>query len=184
MRYLIYLVLANPLLSYAAEEAAHHGGGWNSFLFKLVNFVVFVLLLYKFSKKPLAEALKRRRLNVERRLKEAKEAERRARELLREYEEKVKNVEKEMEEIKRRYIEEGEKEKERIIEEAKREVERIRKEAEELITQEFKKAEEALRAKSVDIAVSLAMEILKRETREDDHKRLSEEFLKLLEVKS
>ncbi len=184
MRYLVYFLLANPVVSFAAEEAAHHGGEWKSFLFKLINFVVFVLLLYKFSKKPLAEALRRRRLNVERRLREAKEAERRARELLREYEEKVKNVKEEMEEIKRRYIEEGEREKERIIEEARREVERIRKEAEELISQEFKKAEEALRAKSVEIAVSVALEILKRETNKDDHKRLSEEFLKLLEVEN
>ncbi len=169
-----------PFLLFSAEEGVSHGGEWKSFVFKLINFIIFLLLLLKFSKKPISNLLKERKKAIQEKLKEARAALEEAETTLEEYKKRIANLEAEMEEIKKRYVEEGEREKKRLIEEAKREVERIKKEAEELIEEELRKAEETLRKRGVEIALEVAESILRKKTTKEDNKRLVQEFLTLV----
>ncbi len=175
------LGLLIPLSLFAGEAAeSHPHGEFHSFILKVVNFAVLVFLVWKFSKKPISNALKNRSKAVAEKLEEAKKALEEAEKALMEYQERLKNLEEEMKRIKEKYIEEGKRERDRLIKEASIEVERIKKEAEKIIEDEMKKAEEILKGKGVQIALEMAREILKKNITEKDHKRLIDEFLELV----
>ena len=91
---------------------------WWDLGFKIFNFVVLVLLLYWFGKKPLVSLLKRRQESIKQAIEEAETARKEGEQKYREYEERLQKLDQEIEQIHQTLIKEGEREKERIIKEA------------------------------------------------------------------
>ncbi len=150
------------------------------FLFKVINFVLLVLLLYFFLRKPLGRSLRERHESLKRALKEAEEAKALWEARYREFEEKLKGVEDEARRLREEILKEAEREKERLIGEAKREAERIRLEAQKAIEQERRQAERLLRERIAEMTVLLAEKVLRENIRPEDQQRLLEDYVRRL----
>ncbi len=142
-----------------------------------VNFILLIVILVKFGRKPTADAFRARREKIENEYKEleAKRAEAEAR--YREYEKKLATLEEEAKAIMETFIEQGKREKERIIREAQETAERIKQQAEFYVQQELEKARESLRREVAELSVKLAEQIIREKITPEDQKRLVQEFI-------
>jgi F-type H+-transporting ATPase subunit b len=81
-------------------------------------------------------------------------------------------------------MQEGEMEKQRIIESANRQAAYITEQAKLAVQQEIKAAKGELQEEIANLSVAAAEDILKKNMKSDDHKRLVQEFLtKAVEAK-
>ena len=71
-------------------------------------------------------------------------------------------------------------EKQRLLQDAEETARRIAKDAESIIATELEKAQNELKKETVELALKLAEEILRREIKGDDQKRLVAEFTAIL----
>ncbi|RLA84895.1 MAG: ATP synthase F0 subunit B [Deltaproteobacteria bacterium] len=150
------------------------------FLFKVINFVLLVLLLYFFLRKPFGRSLRERHESLKRALKEAEEAKALWEARYREFEEKLKGVEDEARRLREEILKEAERERERLIGEAEREAERIRLEVQKAIEQERRQAERLLRERVAEMTVLLAEKVLRENIRPEDQQRLLEDYVRRL----
>ncbi|KUK38431.1 MAG: ATP synthase subunit b [Thermodesulfobacterium commune] len=180
--FLLILLLAGVELVWAAGggEGGSHGVTptqlKNLFWFTL-NFIVLVVILYKFARKPVVNMFKSRQENILRQYNELLEKKREAEAKYLELQEKVKNLEKEAQAIYENYVAQGLKEKERIIEEANLQAERIKQQTELYIQQEIEKAKNMLREEVAEAAVKLAEDLLRKSITEEDQKKIYKEFI-------
>ncbi len=180
-----------------AAQAVEHGGAhaapahgmeggvtakqWKNLLWWTVNFLILVVILYKFGKDPVANMFRSRREAIlneyEDLVAKRREAERRYQEL----QERLKGLEVEAQRLLEAFREQGEREKERIIAEAKENAERIKQQAELYIQQEVARAKEELQKEVAERAAQLAAELIQKNITPEDHKRLFNEFLEKVE---
>jgi F-type H+-transporting ATPase subunit b len=147
------------------------------FLSYVLNAAVLYLLIYRFSKKPVSEGLRKRKANIERGMKDAAELKADAETRLGEYEEKIATIEKEVERVRRDMREAGELERARILSEARARRERMERDARLLVEQEFAAARDQLSRELVQAALRSATDALKARVTPQDHARLAEEYL-------
>jgi len=179
--FVLFFVIIFVSLGFGAEvEGEHHGVTSaqlkNLFWFTL-NFIVLVLILYKFLKKPIVDMFKSRQESILKQYNELLEKKKEAEARYVELQEKIKNLEKEAQEIYQNYVEQGMKEKERIIAEANAQAERIKQQAELYIKHEMEKAKAILREEVAEASVKLAEEFLRKNITEEDQKRIVKEFI-------
>lgn len=148
----------------------------NLFWFSL-NFLVFVIILYKVLKKPVVNFFRTRRENIIKQYNELLEKKKEAEARYIELQEKIKNLEKEAQAIYQNYVEQGIRERERIINEAQVQAERIKQQAELYIQFEMEKVKKQLIHEIGEAAVKIAEEIIKKNFTEEDQKRLYKEFI-------
>jgi F-type H+-transporting ATPase subunit b len=84
---------------------------------------------------------------------------------------------KEIEDLKSAFIEEGQKERQRLIENGEREAEKIRIQAEKSLEHELTKAKLAIKSETVDLAVNIAEEILKKNLKKKDVSRMTQDYI-------
>ena len=154
-------LLAVTLFASAAFAAGggggdHHGIPWKHFAGSVVNFVIFLGILYKFAWPKVQEFFKTRREELLADRAEATRLREEAQAKLDEYNDKLAALEDERQELLDEYHKQGQREKERVVEEAKRQVEKMRADAEVVISQEVKRAIASIEAKAVEQAVSMA----------------------------
>lgn len=166
---------------FAAEGGEHGGSSMREWVWRILNFLILVVILVKFLNKPLKDYLRQRRELIEKSIKEAQEAKEIAMKALAEVEERLKVKDKEIEEIISSARSSGEREKERLIEEGERLKVKILEQAKTNIEYELKKAKETIKAEAVEAAMQLAEEKIKTRMTKDDQERLLQESLKLLE---
>lgn len=177
---IIYCLL--PVVAFAAAEGGEHGGSsMMEWVWRILNFLILVVILVKFLNKPLKDYLRQRRELIEKSIKEAQEAKEIAMRALAEVEERLKVKDKEIEEIISSARSSGEREKERLIEEGEKLKVKILEQARTNIEYELKKAKETIKAEAVEAAMQLAEEKIKTRMTKDDQERLLQESLKLLE---
>jgi F-type H+-transporting ATPase subunit b len=128
-------------------------------------------------KKPIAEALKKRKERIVRGMEEAGKMKAEAAETLARFEEKLKKLDDEVTRIKREMREAAEGERARILAETKERRERMERDAKLLVEQELKAAREALIRETVAGAVRSAEDILSKQLGTTDHDRLAREYL-------
>lgn len=181
--YMLLMVLSEPSVLMAAEEAAHesHGEGVMGWVWKIVNFAILVFILVKFLGKPMREYFRKRTEIIEASLREAQQAKAMAEKALKEVEEKLRLKDEEVERILSTAKASGESEKEALIEEGKKMAEKIKEQARENISLELASAKEALRAEAAELALKLAEKKLAEELDEETQKKLIEDSLKRLE---
>jgi len=141
----------------------------------IYSFLVFLILLgvlYKFAWGPIALALERRENTIARQIEEARLASEKGASLLREYESRLAAATDEARQIVAGARKDAETAKDRIVNEAREAAQRERDRAVADITVAKNQALEAIAQKSVQTAVSLASNIIRREVNPQEHEAL------------
>ncbi|OCC15788.1 ATP synthase F0 sector subunit b [Dissulfuribacter thermophilus] len=181
----------------AMHEGAHHAEGGAhgehhglthqqimNFIWHTLNFALLVVILVKFLKAPIANALKSRTEDIEKAFAELEEKKKEAERKYAEYEKKLSTMDKEAERILSSFIQQGEAEKQKIIEQARQSAERIKAQAELYVQQELQKARHELQREVAEIAVKMAEDIIRKNLNEQDHHRLISEYLEKVVTKN
>ncbi|HEY2735517.1 MAG TPA: ATP synthase F0 subunit B [Polyangiales bacterium] len=147
------------------------------FLASLFNFGLLVLIVVRFGKKPLRDALVKRKETIVRELEDARRLREAAEKRLAEYQHKLEKIHDDLERVRSEYREQGELEKARILQEAKERRERMRKDAEVILSQEVKQMRQDLLVEVVREATKVARDLLAKEMTLGDHDRFAESFL-------
>lgn len=143
----------------------------------LFNAGLLFFLLYRFGKKPIAEALVARRERIMRGMDEAGKMKAQAAEQLASYQSKLDKIDADVARIKRQTQDAAKAEREQILTDAKARRERMERETTLLIEQELKAAQQEIHQQTVRSAMSRARELLAAHVTGADHDRLSEEYL-------
>jgi len=174
------LAFASFAFAAGAPEEGGHASLLKEYIWKIINFAILVIILFKFGKKPLGDFLKKRTELIEKTLNEAKEAKEAALKALREAEERVMTKDAEVKAILDAAKKSGELERDRIIEESAKLKEKILEQAKTNIDYELKHAKESIKAEAVELAMELAEKKLKEKlTKEEQEKLLDESLVKI-----
>ncbi|MEW6584129.1 MAG: F0F1 ATP synthase subunit B [Nitrospirota bacterium] len=174
------LAFAAVVFATGAGEEGEHTPLWKDYMWKIINFGLLVLILWKFGKKPLQNAFRQRTELIEKTLNEAKEAKEAAQKALQEIEGKLKTKDAEIKAIVAAAQKAGEQERDRIIEESARLKEKILEQAKTNIDFELKAAKEKIKAEAVELAMELAEQKLKEKmTKEEQEKLLEDSLVKI-----
>ena len=176
-------VLAFCVFNLAFVAVAFASGGeehtplWKEYMWKIINFLVLVIVLFKFAKKPLQNFLQQRSETIAKTLQEAKAAREAAEKALREVEGRLKTKDAEIEAIIAAAKRSGETERNAIIEESARLKEKIVEQAKTNIEFELKHAKEVIKAEAVELAMELAEKKLKEKLTKDEQEKLLDDSL-------
>lgn len=166
-------------------EGAHHAGNaaqLKDFGWRVFNFILLAAIIgWALGKANVKGALADRSAQIEKSLKEAKDAKTAAEAKLQEYGAKLDQAAKEIDEIYASIIREAEQEKEKIIAEARKAAEKIAAQAVLSAGQEVLKARSALQAEAGRLAVELAAGKLINAVTMIDHDRFVGEYLDKVE---
>jgi len=174
-------------LSLAQSETGEHAAkflGLPLWLWQLVNLALFLGVMLYFVARPLAAMFRKRQVEVEERLKEAKALRAEAARLEAQVRERMVRLDQEIVEIRARGSAEGEAERAALSEKAEREAERVRREAEEEIGRRLAAAKQELRRTAADLTAAAAREMLAAQIDDQDRRRLLEESVARLSEKS
>jgi F-type H+-transporting ATPase subunit b len=174
------VVMGVAFASYAfgsSGEEAEHAPLWKEYMWKIINFALLVIILFKFARKPLQNFLQKRTELIEKTLNEAKEAKETAQKALQGVEERLKAKDAEIETILAAAKKSGELERQRIIEESAKLKEKILEQAKTNIEYELKHAKEAIKAEAVELAMELAEKKIAEKLTKEEQERLLEESL-------
>jgi len=147
----------------------------------IATFVIFLLLmaiLTKFAWKPIAHGLEAREKGIEDKIEQARLAAEKATEQLKEYEARLAAATQEAQQIVGEARKTAETAKEKILAEAQALAQREREKAVADITTAKNQALREIAEKSVDTAIGLARNIIRREVRPGDHEQLIQDALK------
>ncbi len=167
---------------FAAGEAEHAAGflGVPLWIWQLANLIAFLAVLFHFVARPLADAFRKRQLEVAERLRQAQERRAEAARLGAEIHERLARLDRELEEIRARGVAEGEAARAELMERAEQESERVRREAGQEIERRLAAAKGELRRAAADLTASAARQLLAGQLTEEDRRRLFEESLRQL----
>ncbi len=172
--------LSLGLLGLAADAWASEGkgGGFSSaVIWQIVSFVLLILLLVRFTKKPLASFLSHRQEEIQNAMAQSARKKGEAAALLAEWQKKVDSLNQEVQDLHQKIRDEGEAERKKIVSRAQEESERIRLQAGVIAEQELFKARAALKKEMVDLSVDLAERLLKDTMKPQDQERLIQEYI-------
>lgn len=167
---------------------AHHGPeaiNWTdifdkkkpAFLALVINFGALAALYYILGKKPIAEALKQRRVTIGKDIEEAQKLLDEAQERAKKYQADLKNADTDAATAKAGLVSAGKGEVDRILSEAQERADRMKRDAERLVDQERKQVQLDLLKETIDGAVKEASGLLEKSVNADDHIRLANDLL-------
>jgi len=162
---------------FASNGGEEHTPLWKEYMWKIFNFVLLIVVLFKFAKKPLANFLQKRTELIEKTLNEAKEAKEAAVKALQEVEGRLKAKDAEIQAILAAAKKSGEQERDRIIAESSRLKDKILEQSKTNIDFEVKHAKEVIKAEAVELAMELAEKKLKDRLTKDEQERLLDDSL-------
>ena len=180
------LTLAATSLTAFAAGGGEHGVDmtalWKNFGYRVIVFVALVFILVKLAKKPLLNFLDKRTADIEKAIKDAKDASEDAKAELTNYEIKMKGFEKDLETMKEKSLKAAEAEKEQIVADAERQIEKLQSFAENLIESETKKATVQLKKQAVLSAIEAAETKLGSKLDSETQKKILDQYIKKIEV--
>jgi F-type H+-transporting ATPase subunit b len=141
------------------------------------NFLILLLLLVKFGRKPLAEALAKRKKAIVEDMVAARAQGDEAEERLERYEAQLGRLEDRRLEIEEEAALQWEAEKKRILGEADERRLRMRRDAEIRVEQELKAAQQELLREAIEGAAEAARKLVATRLEARDHERLADEYL-------
>jgi F-type H+-transporting ATPase subunit b len=160
-----------------ASEAAEAHAGAASLLFPLINFLIFLFLIYRFVFPLAREFFKKRRADMAAAVAEADEARRQAEAVLADYRSRLARLADELRAIRALFLAEAEKEKTRLLTEAGEIAARVKTDADLLAAQEVRLARQELRREIVEAAGKTAEKLVRDHLGAADEKRIVSEFL-------
>jgi F-type H+-transporting ATPase subunit b len=175
-----------------AHGDAHHGPAeinWTdlsdthrpAFIALVVNFGLLIGLYYTLGKKPIAKALKQRRVTIGKDIEDAQKMLAEAKERAKKYQGDLKNADADATTAKAALVAAGKGEVERLLGEAQEKAERMKRDAERLVEQERKQMHQDLLIETIERSVSEAEKVLERAVTPEDHARLAADLLRELE---
>jgi F-type H+-transporting ATPase subunit b len=148
------------------------------FLATVINFAILGLILYKFGRKPLAEALVKRKATIMSDIETATKLKEDAERRLEEYEDKFERMDETLSQLRAELAAQSEQEKKHILAEAEERRVRMLRDAEFRIEQEGKAARAELLQQAVVGAAAAAEELLVKKVGPSDLDRMAEDYLK------
>ncbi|MDR0476760.1 MAG: ATP synthase F0 subunit B [Desulfobulbaceae bacterium] len=172
-----------------AGATGHHGEAGtvtkaqlNDLFWRVVVFAVLVILLVKFTAKPLGTALSARRQQVREEIENLETRRQDAEKAYQELVAKLEGIEKDIKEIVDRAVVQAEKERVRIIEAAEKSATDITRQAEMAVQKELLDAKRLLRNEMADKAAAMAEQIIKNSLTPDDQLRIVDQYLSKVEA--
>jgi len=148
-----------------------------SLIFKAINFLIIIVILYKLLAGRVKTFFENRSLAIKKEIQEAdmskKEAERRYEEL----KNRLENIDEEIKELTAVFEKEGMAEKEKIIESAKKEADKIKDQAVRTIEQEVVKARLMLRKEYADLIIEMSEHLIKKRLTGKDQQQIFKEYI-------
>jgi F-type H+-transporting ATPase subunit b len=141
-------------------------------IYTFVVFLILLAVLYKFAWGPIAVALERRENTIARQIEEAQLASQKGEALLKQYEAKLTAATEEARQIVSGARKDAELAKDKIVAEARDAAQKERERAVADITTAKNQALDQIAQKSVQTAVSLASNILRREVKPQEHEAI------------
>jgi F-type H+-transporting ATPase subunit b len=172
------------MLALLSEEAAEHADkvlGIPGWIWQIANLAAFLGLLVYFVARPITEGFRKKQVEVEERLRQARERRAEAARFESEIRERMTRLEREIADIRAQGRTDGEAEKNDLAARADREAERVRQESQAEIERRVAFAREELRQAAADLIASSAREQLHREITDEDRRRLLAESLSRME---
>ena len=168
-----------PALFAAAEQAEATGLLSNTTLWRVINLLVFVIILVYFlrSKVRIGQVFDNRAASIVKQLEQAKRDKQEAEEQLAKVEARLGRLDQEVSEIRAEAERESAREAERIRQAAAADAEKIRQSAQREIEGAMKAARTELQAFVAEQSVALAEGIIRREIRPEDNKRMLNKFI-------
>lgn len=180
---LALLLLTLPSIALASGAEKSSGQQLWDLFWRVANFTILAGVLFYYTRKPIANAIRNSIDAVKKLMKDAEESRKDSEARMREAEEKLAGVDKEINDLLAAARREGEAERERILSEAAGALEKLKAEAAVAIDLELKKAQDILRKETADAAVTLAEEIIGKNVTPEDQARFVTEYLGKLEAK-
>jgi len=145
--------------------------------FRIMNFVVLLIILVKFGAKPIADGLSSRRKQIKEEIEdlEAKKAD--AEQAYKEFSKKLESVEKDVGGIVEKAVAQAEIEKVRILDAAEKSAGDIKRSAEMAIANEVTAAKRALKGEITEQAAVMAEELIIKNLTSDDQVKIIEDYL-------
>jgi F-type H+-transporting ATPase subunit b len=159
------------------EGAEHAAPWWKDYIWKIINFLLLFIILFKFAKKPMQNFFQKRTELIEKTLNEAKEAKALSLKALQEVETRLKAKDAEIQAILAASKKSGEQERGSIIAESDRLKAKILEQAKTNIEYELKHAKEVIKAEAVELAMELAEKKLKEKLTKEEQEKLFEDSL-------
>jgi F-type H+-transporting ATPase subunit b len=153
------------------------------FIWTILTFLVLVALLARFAWRPLLAALERRQAEIAKSLEDAQRAKQELERLQRESAQIIASARSEAEAIISRSRSDAEQLREDIKQKSRVEAAAIVKNAERQIQLETSRALQQIRHEAVDLSVTIASKILRRNVSKEDNEGLIEETLKQVETR-
>jgi F-type H+-transporting ATPase subunit b len=143
----------------------------------LLNAALLYGVIFRYARKPLAEALKNRKSGILRGMNEAKRMRKDAESRLADYESKLDRIDHEIERVTKEMREAAATERQAVLKDAKERRERMERDARLLVEQELAAAREGMKRELVSQALASATDALKTRLTEEDSRRLADEYL-------
>ena len=149
-----------------------------TFIAQILNLFIQLFLIKKFLLKPINNILKKRQELADKEIRDAKTAKEEAIEMKNSYESSISEARDEAARIMKSAEKEASAKAEAIVSEAKDEAAGIKQRAEADIAQERKKALNEVKDEIGGLAMDIAGKVVEKEIREEDHKKLIEDFIR------
>jgi F-type H+-transporting ATPase subunit b len=173
---------------HAAEAAAGHGDAHavvdslspaklKDLGFRVMNFIVLLIILVKFGAKPIANGLGARRKQIREEIEDLEAKKVDAEQAYKEFSAKLEGVEKEVGTIVEKAVAQAEIEKARIIEAAEKSADDIKRSAEMAIANEVTAAKRMLKVEVTEQAAVMAEELIIKNLTADDQVKIIEDYL-------
>lgn len=172
------------VLATAAVASASGGEGGHvlhedmmTTMFRVVNFIIFIAIIWKFAGKTIANTFGGRRKNIETQLAELEDRKQAAEKRLAEVEQSIANIATEREEIVADFTKQGETMKAAIIENAHAAAARIKEQAEMTAANERTAALKSIRAEVAELVIDAAEKALAGKLSTEEHNKLINDYL-------
>ena len=173
----LLLIAATPgLASVAAADGEVHYP-WMDLVFRVVNFIIVVGIIWFAAGKMISGGLRGRREGIANELSDLETRKAEAQKKLRDVEQGIANMEEERKKILDDYKAQGEALKDSIIAKAKESADQIKAQAELSASQEAKYAVEQMRVEMADMVVEAAQKLLAEKLTADEHEKLVDKYL-------
>ena len=164
-----------------APGAEGHAPSMTSLIFPVINFLIFVFLIYRFALPPARRYLVSRRDGILAAVRSANESKENADSTLRSFRARLASTDDETKTLLETLRAEGEREKAKILREAEELASKIRADADFVSQQEIKVARQQIREEIARIAQRAAENAIRANLRAADQERLVEQFLQGIE---
>jgi F-type H+-transporting ATPase subunit b len=153
-------------------------------MWRVVNLVLLLAVLFVFARKPLQAFFQDRRDRIQGELQSAAQLRKEAGERYAKWQRQLVDLDAELERVRATARERAEAERERILADAHAAAERIRNDARAAVDQELRRAREQLRDEASALSIQLATELLEAQVTDTDRDRLLDEFIAKIEQPS